>query len=106
MEKKFIKRDDLGEIMESLADYGLKHPQIRIIMDIETWLGDQLLRVRVTNANYKNLAEQNYSIISGIEDDYDVLDQTVEKALADIEKAEAEKENSSTTTEDNNTKTE
>ena len=91
MEKKFIKRDDLGEIMEALAESGMKHPELRVSMDIETWLGERVLKVRVYDTSYNLMASQDYVMIDGLEDDFDVLEQTVEKAVSDMEKAQAEK---------------
>ena len=98
MEKKFIKRDDLGEIMEALAESGMKHPELRVSMDIETWLGEQVLKVRVYDTSFNLMASQDYVMIDGLEDDSDVLEQTVEKAVADMEKAQAEKAEVESTT--------
>ena len=89
---KYIKREDLGEIMEALAKHGVKHPEIRVSMDIETWLGEQILKVRVYNASFGLKASQDYVIIGGLEDEFDVLEQTVDKAIADMEKEKAEAE--------------
>jgi hypothetical protein len=91
MEKKFIKRDDLGEIMEALAESGMKHPELRVSMDIETWLGEQVFKVRVYDTSFNLMASQDYVMIDGLEDDFDILEQTVEKAVADMERCEAEK---------------
>ena len=88
MGKKFIKREDLGEIMEALAESGMKHPELRVSMDIETWLGERVLKVRVYDTSFNLMASQDYVMIDGFEDDFDVLEQTVEKAVA--EKAEVE----------------
>ena len=98
MEKKFIKREDLGEIMEALAESGMKHPELRVSMDIETWLGEQVLKVRVYDTSFNLMASQDYVMIDGFEDDFDVLEQTVEKAVADMEKAQAEKAEVESTT--------
>lgn len=98
MEKKFIKRDDLGEIMEALAESGMKHPELRVSMDIETWLGEQVLKVRVYDTSFNLMASQDYVMIDGLEDDFDVLEQTVEKAVADMEKEKAEKAEVESTT--------
>lgn len=98
MEKKFIKREDLGEIMEALAESGMKHPELRVSMDIETWLGEQVLKVRVYDTSFNLMASQDYVMIGGLEDDFDVLEQTVEKAVADMEKAQAEKAEVESTT--------
>lgn len=78
--------------MEALAESGMKHPEIRVCMDIETWLGEQVLKVRVYTASFNLKASQDYVIIGRIEDDFDVLEQTVEKAIADMEKEKAEAE--------------
>lgn len=91
MGKKFIKRDDLGEIMEALAESGMKHPELRVSMDIETWLGEQVLKVRVYDTSFNLMASQDYVMIDGLEDDFDVLEQTMEKAIAEMEQREAEK---------------
>lgn len=88
MEKKFIKREDLGEIMEALAESGMKHPELRVSMDIETWLGERVLKVRVYDTSLNLMASQNYVMIDGLEDEFDVLERTVEKAQAG--KAEVE----------------
>lgn len=102
MEKKFIKREDLGEILETIAESGMKHPELRISMDIETWLGEQLLKVRVYDVRLKLRASQDYTIISGVDDDYDVLEQTVEKAVADMERMEAENKSKEESKDDSN----
>ena len=103
---KYIKREDLGEIMEALAESGMKHPEIRVCMDIETWLGEQMLKVRVYDTSFKIKASQDYVMIGGIEDDFDVLEQTVETAIAimEKEKAEAEKKAESEVESTTNTK--
>lgn len=98
MEKKFIKREDLGEIMEALAESGMKHPELRVSMDIDTWLGERVLKVRVYDTSFNLMASQDYVMIDGLEDDFDVLEQTVEKAVADMEKAQAEKAEVESTT--------
>lgn len=98
MEKKFIKRDDLGEIMEALAESGMKHPELRVSMDIETWQGERVLKVRVYDTSFNLMASQDYVMIDGLEDGFDVLEQTVEKAVADMEKAQAEKAEVESTT--------
>ena len=102
MKKKFIKREDLGEILETLAEGSMKHPELRVSMDIETWLGEQLLKVRAYDTRLNLRASQDYTIINGIEDDYDVLDQTVEKAVADMERMEAEKKSKEESKDDSN----
>lgn len=76
--------------MESLAECGMKHPELRLSMDIETWLGEQLLKVKVYDASYNTLAAQDYVMIDGTEDEPDVLEQTVDKAVAEMQKQDAE----------------
>lgn len=88
--------------METLAESGMKHPELRVSMDIETWLGEQLLKVRVYDTEFKLRASQDYAIINCMEDDYDVLDQTVEKAVADMERMEAEKKSKEESKDDSN----
>lgn len=77
--------------MEALAEKGLENPKIHVSMDVETWLGEQLLKVRVYDCGYVLMASQDYVIIGGIEDEFDVLDQTVEKAAAALARKEEEK---------------
>lgn len=74
--------------MESLAECSMKHPELRVCMDIETWMGEQLLKVKVYDASFNNLASQDYVMIDGTEDEPDVLEQTVEKAVAEMQKQE------------------
>lgn len=102
MEKKFIKREDLGEIMEALAEKGLENPKIQVNMSVETWLGEQLLKVRVYDCGFVLMASQDYVIIGGIEDEYDVLDQTVEKAAAALARKEEENKSKEESKDDSN----
>lgn len=88
--------------MESLAECGMKHPELRVCMDIETWMGEQLLKVKVYDASFNTLAAQDYVMIDGTEDESYVLEQTVEKAVADMERMEAEKKSKEESKDDSN----
>lgn len=78
--------------MESLAECGMKHPELRICIDVETWMGDKLLKVKVYDTSFNLKASQDYSIIGGLEDEFDVLEQTIGKAVAEMQKQDAEKQ--------------
>lgn len=77
--------------MESLAESGMEHPELRVCMDIETWLGEQKLKVKVYDTAFNVKASQDYVIIDYLSDSYDVLKHTVENAIAEMQKRDAEK---------------
>lgn len=93
MKKKFIQKDDLGEILESIAEKA-----IEISKDFDTEivfrkLGDDVVMdviVKSARASraFETMAKQTYDIIDNLCDDMDVLDETISAA-----KAKAEKQN-------------
>lgn len=93
MKKKFIQKDDLGDILESIAEKA-----IEISKDFDTEIvfrkleDDVVMDVIVKSARasraFETMAEQTYDIIDNLCDDMDVLDETISAA-----KAKAEKQN-------------
>lgn len=93
MKKKFIQKDDLGDILESIAEKA-----IEISKDFDTEivfrkLGDDVVMdviVKSARASraFETMAEHTYDIIDKLCDDMDVLDETISAA-----KAKAEKQN-------------
>ena len=94
MKKKFIQKDDLGDILESIAEKA-----IEISKDFDTEIvfrkllvDDVVMDVIVRSARasraFETMAEQTYDIIDNLCDDMDVLDETISAA-----KAKAEKQN-------------
>lgn len=93
MKKKFIQKNDLGDILESIAEKA-----IEISKDFDTEivfrkLGDDVVMdviVKSARASraFETMAEQTYDIIDNLSDDMDVIDETISAA-----KAKAEKQN-------------
>lgn len=93
MKKKFIQKDDLGDILESIAEKA-----IEISKDFDTEivfrkLGDDVVMdviVKSARASraFETTAKQTYDIIDNLCNDMDVLDETISAA-----KAKAEKQN-------------
>lgn len=90
MKKKFIQKDDLGDILESIAEKA-----IEISKDFDTEivfrkLGDDVVMdviVKSARASraFETMAKQTYDIIDNLCDDMDVLHETISAAKAKAE---------------------
>lgn len=93
MEKNYVLKSDLGEIMESIAERTLAHnDRMRVNMSVEKWLDENRLNVAIytVNGSYQQLADRTYIIVDDIKHDVDVADETVGDALVMLERLEAE----------------
>lgn len=93
MEKKFIQKSDLGEIMECLAERAVKNAdKVSLEICVEKLVDDVELVVKVRDKNTWDTAVVNrYVIIERIHDDLDISEDTFDAAF-DVIKAKKEAE--------------
>lgn len=85
MEKNYIFRKDLGEIMEELAEEALKHADTMSTHISIRW-GRMNVRVDNIVSPYETLSETSYEIIDNLEDSTDAMDHIFGNALVALEK--------------------
>lgn len=85
MEKKYIYKRDLGEIMEVLVEEALNHADT-IITRINFRPGAMNVCVYMKESPYTTLSEIHYDIIESIEDSTDAMDHIFGDALVALEK--------------------
>ena len=84
MEKKFIYKRDLGEIMEAMAEEALNHADTmntRVIIR----KGDMDVCIYMNDYPYTTLSETRYEIIDTLEDSTDAMDHIFGDALVALE---------------------
>ena len=84
MEKNYIYRKDLGEIMEELAEEALKHADT-MNTHITIRKGKMSVIVDMNENPYENLSKTHYDIIDNIEDTTDAMDHIFGDALVALE---------------------
>lgn len=84
MEKKFIYKQDLSEIMEEIAEEALKHADT-MNTHISIRKGSMDVRVNMNNDPYVTLSEIRYDIIDNFEDSTDAIDHIFGDALVALE---------------------
>ena len=80
MEKKFIYKKDLGEIMEELAEEALNHADM-MVTKIIFHKGDINVCVYMKDYPYTTLSDTRYEIIDTLEDSTDAMDHIFGGAL-------------------------
>ena len=93
--KLFIQESDLGEILEALAEEAIKHSdKFSTHATIASDYVGLHLRVDVRNAStYTELVSKKYYILRELENEDDVVDDTITLAIGKFQKEQAEKEN-------------
>mgnify|MGYP003301518920 CR=1 FL=1 len=84
MEKNYIHKRDLGELMEELAEEALKHADT-MNTHISIRKGRMDVRVNMNENPYTTLSETDYVIIENLEDSTDVMDHIFGDALVALE---------------------
>lgn len=88
MEKKFILKSQLEEIVGHLMEKGIEHAdKIQIDITLRRRGSDEMvLDVKVWDATtFDTVAKNTYTIVPDVEDEFDVDDDTIGLALAKIE---------------------
>jgi hypothetical protein len=90
---KFILKDDLGDILESIAESAIEHSR-EVIVEIRftAYVGVQTMTVRTSRngGDFANLNRVEYRIVDKITDDYSIEDETIGTALKNLEALKAE----------------
>jgi hypothetical protein len=84
MEKNYIYRKDLGEIMEELAEEALKHADTMSTLISIRW-GRMNVMVNNVASPYETLSETSYEIIDNLDDTTDAMDRIFGDALVALE---------------------
>lgn len=84
MEKKFIFKQDLGEIMEGIAEEALKHVD-KMRTRVTFCEGGVNVVVYMKDIPYNTLSEIHYDIINSFEDSIDAMDHIFRDALVALE---------------------
>lgn len=94
MEKKlYIQSEDLGVIMEALAQKALDHVgDMNVETSIRRVCHDTILDVDVRSNDYERLATATYYVLDEVQDYLDVIDQTIGSALVKMEQIAKQKE--------------
>lgn len=108
MEKNYIQKADVADIMEHLAERAMKNlDKVSLEMSIKQWCGDITLDVVIRSRHtYKALTSKTYVIIESLKDDLDISDEVMDAGLAKWEEEDmqrkAEEQTSETSEEETN----
>ncbi len=84
MEKKFIYKRDLGEIMEELAEEALKHAD-KVHTRVTFFKGSMNVVVYRKELPFDTLSDVSYDIIETLDDSSDAMDHIFGDALVALE---------------------
>ena len=91
--EKFILKDDLGDILESIADASIEHSR-EVIVEVRfaSYVGVKTMTVRISRngGDFATLHKAEYRIVDKITDDYSIEDETIGTALKNLEALKAE----------------
>ena len=101
METKFVLKDDLGDILESIAESALKHSdEVSVLVKFSAYAGVREMKVTTQQkyGMYEILDCSEYRIVDKLIDEYQIFDDTIgagQKKLTEI-KAKADQEDEET----------
>lgn len=91
MKEKFIKKDDLGEIMAELAEKVYKHKDtLSLNIDLSTHCSKTKLKIAIY-MTVECVYSATYMVIDTLKDGFDVVDDAMGSALCELEKAQEKK---------------
>lgn len=93
MKTKFVLKDDLGDILESIAESALKHSsEVCVEIRFACYVGVQIMTVRTSRngGDFATLNKEEYRIVDKITDDCTIEDETIGVALKNLEALKAE----------------
>ena len=90
MEKKFIQKCNLGEILEELAEKAIANAEVmEVDITFKEWRGERIMEVSTRSKNdYRRVNSQEFTIIDKDMDEMDVVEDTITAALALMESKE------------------
>ena len=92
MEKYFIKKEDLAEIITDLTNAVLKNAtKIAMTLDVVRYSTEDNLIVKIQRrTDWKTVKTMEYIIIDNVEDCYDVVGSTINEALSMLDDKESD----------------
>lgn len=93
MKTKFVLKDDLGDILESIAESAIEHlHEVSVGIRFSGDMGVPTMNVWTIRkgGDYATLNQVAYRIVDKITDDYTVVDETIDVALKTLEALKAE----------------
>ena len=93
MKTKFVLKDDLGDILESIAESAIEHSrEVCVEISFTCYVGVQTMTVRTSRngGDFATLNKVEYRIVDKITDDYSIEDETIGIALKNLEALKAE----------------
>ena len=93
MKTKFVLKDDLGDILESIAESAIEHSrEVNVEIRFTDYVGVQTMTVWTSRngGDYAVLNKVDYRIVDKVTDDYAIVDETIEVALKNLEALKAE----------------
>ena len=93
METKFVLKDDLGDILESIAESAIEHSrEVSVEISFTCYVGVQTMTVRTSRngGDYATLDKSEFHIVDKVTDDYAIVDETIDVALKNLEALKAE----------------
>ena len=98
MKTKFVLKDDLGDILESIAEEAIEHSdEVSVEIFFHAFVGVKTMVVRTSRncGNFDQLDKSEYRIVDKLADEYSIADDTIGaglKKLAEIKAEEARQE--------------
>lgn len=93
MKTKFVLKDDLGDILESIAESAIEHSnEVSVGISFNEYAGVQTMTVRTSRngGDYDTLDRSEFRIVDKVTDDYTIVDETIGIALKNLEALKAE----------------
>lgn len=93
MKTKFVLKDDLGDILESIAEAAIEHSsEVSVEIRFTSYVGVQTMTVRTSRngGDYATLDKSEFRIVDKVTDDYAIVDETIDVALKNLEALKAE----------------
>ena len=90
---KFILKDDLGDILESIAESAIEHSrEVSVEIRFTAYVGVQTMTVRTSRngGDFATLNKVDFRIVDKVTDDYSIVDETIDVALKNLEALKAE----------------
>lgn len=93
MKTKFVLKDDLGDILESIAESAIEHSrEVSVEIRFTAYVGVQTMTIRTSRngGDYATLDKSEFRIVDKVTDDYAIVDETIDVALKNLEALKAE----------------
>lgn len=93
MKTKYVLKDDLGDILESIAESAIEHSnEVSVGISFHEYAGVQIMTVRISrnDGDYGTLDQSEFRILDKLMDEYHISDETIGVALKNLEKLKAE----------------